>query len=93
MRFRRDLNQLLKTVRPKTHSIVMFELPLFPFQNDYGLAQRSLAKEYHVPLIPRRYFVNVIGTPGATVDGIHLSASGQVLMAKLLSSVISSASE
>jgi len=89
-RFRADLNQLLNEVRPKAHCIVMFELPLFPFQNDYGIAQRSLARQYHVALIPRRYFSNIIGTRGATVDGIHLSQSGQVLMANLVARVIGS---
>jgi lysophospholipase L1-like esterase len=91
--FRADLNQLLNAVRPKAHCIVMFELPLFPFQNDYGIAQRSLAMQYHVTLIPRHNFSNIIGAPGATIDGIHLSSSGQVLMAELVSRMIGSATD
>ena len=92
-RFRSDLNKLLMAIRPKAHSIVMLELPLFPFHNDHGTAQRSLAKEYHVSLIPKRNFADLIGTRAATLDGLHLSASGQMLMAELASKVIGSRTE
>lgn len=92
-RFRSELNQLLMAIRPKAHSIVMLELPLFPFHNDHGSAQRSLAKEYHVSLIPKRRFADVIGARDATLDGLHLSASGQILMAELVSKTISSETE
>lgn len=91
--FRGDLNKLLMEVCPKAHSVVMFELPLFPFHNDHGMAQRSLAKEYHVSLIRKRSFANLIGTRDATLDGLHLSSSGQILMAELASKTIGSFAE
>ena len=91
--FRSDLNKLLMEVCPKAHSVVMFELPLFPFHNDHGMAQRSLAKEYHVSLIRKRSFANLIGTRDATLDGLHLSSSGQILMAELASKTIGSRTE
>lgn len=87
-RFESDLDKLLMAVRPKALSIVMFELPLLPFHNSYGIAQRNLAKKYHIPLIPKRCFTNVIGASEATIDGLHLSASGQILMAELVLRVI-----
>jgi acyl-CoA thioesterase-1 len=79
--FARNLEQLLADVSRPDRTIVMFELPLPPLCSRYGVVQRHLAKQYHVRLIPRRIFIDVLTTGGATVDGIHLSAMGQSLMA------------
>ena len=82
--FRADLDQLLADVcRPK-RLVVMLELPLPPFHNAYGSAQRSLARAYGVSLVPKRFFARVLGAPNATVDGLHLSNTGHQLMADTL---------
>jgi acyl-CoA thioesterase-1 len=83
-RFGRDLDRLARQVTGPGRAVVMLELPLFPFDNAYGLQQRRVASRYKIPLIPRRYFVNVISAPEATTDGIHLSARGQQRMAKMI---------
>jgi lysophospholipase L1-like esterase len=66
----------------------MLELPLFPFENAYGLEQRRVARRHHLTLIPKRFFLDVLRIPGATVDGIHLSDSGQRKMAEMIWSFI-----
>jgi lysophospholipase L1-like esterase len=59
----------------------MFELPLIPFHNSFGTAQRSLAKKYHVTLLPKRFLTKIFGTVGGTLDGLHLSQSGHDALA------------
>lgn len=64
----------------------MFELPLPPFHNGYGQAQRALAKKYNVTLIPKDWLASVIAKTGNTLDGLHLSQKGHnALAASLLS--------
>jgi lysophospholipase L1-like esterase len=41
-----------------------------------------LAAKYNVVLIPKTYMARVLGKPGATVDGLHLSPSGHEAMAR-----------
>jgi len=86
--FRNDLEKLLASLRDPSRTIVMFELPLLPGQAELGRAQRSLAKEYGVYLIPKRYFCNILGAPQATIDGLHLSPVGSALMADLVHTVL-----
>ena len=64
--------------------VAMIELPLPPFYNRYGMVQRALAREHGVKLIPKRFLAGVMGTPGATVDGLHFSNTGHVLFARAL---------
>ena len=66
----------------------MLELPLFPLQNAFGEAQRQVAAKYGVALLPKRCFAAVLGTEGATHDGLHLSQVGHDAMAKVIASVI-----
>jgi lysophospholipase L1-like esterase len=75
--FGAQLDALVRHVSGTQRQLVMLELPLFPFDNAYGIEQRSVAQRNGVILIPRRYFAHVLSSPGATVDGIHLSVSGQ----------------
>jgi hypothetical protein len=86
--FRNDLKKLLASLHEPSRTIVMFELPLLPGQAELGRAQRSLAKEYGVYLIPKRYFCNILGAPQATIDGLHLSPVGSALMADLVHTVL-----
>jgi lysophospholipase L1-like esterase len=64
--------------------VVMFELPLPPFRNEYGRVQRKLASKYGVVLIPKRVFVGVLTEEGATMDGVHLSPQGHERMAEIV---------
>jgi hypothetical protein len=82
--FGRDLEQLAGRVCGPGREVVMLELPLFPFDNGYGLQQRRVASRHGIHLIPRKYFVKVIGARGATSDGIHLTAEGQRRMAEMV---------
>jgi lysophospholipase L1-like esterase len=70
-------------------TVVMFELPLLPNEIAYGQIQRRLASKYGVWLIPKRYFVQVIGGADATLDGLHLSQDGTRQMALLVAKVLS----
>jgi acyl-CoA thioesterase-1 len=89
--FDRDLDQLLAKVCGPGRIVIMFELPLPPFSNEFGRIQRRLAKNYQVHLIPKRIFVRVLTTDGATVDQVHLSRYGHELMAETVWSLIQSA--
>jgi acyl-CoA thioesterase-1 len=79
--FRADLEALLRAVAAPSRTLVMLELPLPPFCNEYGRSQRELADEFGVWLISKRDFVDVLSTRGGTVDGLHLSPAGHQLMA------------
>ena len=83
--FREDLDKMLTLVCVPHRRVAMIELPLPPFYNRFGMVQRDLAKSHGVTLIPKRYLAKTICTPGATVDGIHLSNAGHVLFARTLS--------
>jgi acyl-CoA thioesterase I len=86
--FARDLEALLASLRQPGRTILMMELPLFPLQSGFGRAQRALARRFDVHLIPKRYLAHVLGTRGATVDGLHLSESGTRMMADTVSSIL-----
>ncbi len=86
--FEHDLEQLLIASHQPGRTVLMFELPLPPLAFRYGEAQRRLALKYGVALLPKRLFMGVLTTSGATVDGIHLSASGHEQMAKLVKNVL-----
>jgi len=88
--FQSNLDLLLANLHKADRLVVMLELPLPPFHNKYGKAQRKLAKQYGVTLIPKRYMTGVLGAPGATLDGLHLSHTGHAFMADILSGLISS---
>jgi acyl-CoA thioesterase-1 len=83
-KFREDLEKMLALVCGPHRRVAMIELPLPPFYNRYGMVQRALAKSHGVTLIPKRYLAKVISTPGATVDGLHLSNAGHALLARSL---------
>jgi acyl-CoA thioesterase-1 len=82
--FERDLGRLLDRVCVPGRMVVMFELPLPPFRNEYGRVQRKLASKYGVVLIPKRVFVGVLTEEGATMDGVHLSPQGHERMAEIV---------
>jgi acyl-CoA thioesterase-1 len=86
--FEKDLRALLEKLRNPERTLVIFELPLPPFYNAYGRIQRSLAGQFRAVLIPKRLFCKVLARHGSTVDGIHLSAKGQIEMAAVVRDVL-----
>src|SRR5260370_30487906 len=86
--FEGDLNQLLAKLCGPGRIVIMFELPLPPFCNEFGRIQRRLADNYRVQLIPKRIFVSVLTTDQATVDSVHLSRYGHELMPATVWSLI-----
>jgi len=85
--FAAGLQRLLASVQAADRTLVMCELPLPPFSGAFGRAQRELAMRYGVELIPRRVLANVIGAPGGTLDGLHLSDAGHHLFANAMMSL------
>jgi hypothetical protein len=83
------LNQLLLKLSTPERTIVMFELPVLPHKIAFGQIQRRLATKYGVWLIPKRYFVDVLGGADATLDGLHLSHTGAQRMAALVAKAMS----
>ncbi|MFN0051239.1 MAG: SGNH/GDSL hydrolase family protein [Planctomycetales bacterium] len=90
-KFARDLEKLLGHLSKENRQIVMFELPLPPFCQEYGRAQRRLAREYQVHLLPKRILLSVLGSFDATLDSIHLSQSGHQAMADRVWDVVGAA--
>lgn len=86
--FEERLGALLADVCRRDRTVVMIELPLPPFCNRIGMSQRRLAAKHDVYLIPRRVFIGVLTTAGATVDGIHLSPAGHALLAETMWNMI-----
>jgi acyl-CoA thioesterase-1 len=79
--FERDLNDLLTEVCGTGRQVVMFELPLPPFHNGYGMAQRRVAAQHDAYLIPKRVLMRVLAAEGATIDSLHLSRTGHQQLA------------
>jgi len=79
--YEKDLDQLLAEVSSPDRQVMMLELPLPPFYNGFGLAQRRLARKHSVLLAPRRIFLSVLAAEESTLDTIHLSGEGQRRMA------------
>jgi acyl-CoA thioesterase-1 len=86
--FERNLDELLSLVSGPDREVVMFELPLTPFANGYGLAQRRLAAKHRAKLIPKRIFVGVLTADDATVDSIHLTRKGHERMAETVWAIL-----
>ena len=76
-----QLDQLLGRLATGNNQIVVFELPLLPFCNAFGKAQRSLARKYNAILVPKHYLTDVFGLKGGTLDGLHLSQKGHDALA------------
>jgi len=79
--FYTQLDQLLGKLAAGNNQIVMFELPLLPFSNAFGKAQRNLARKYNAILIPKHYMTDVFSLKDGTLDGLHLSQTGHDALA------------
>ncbi len=86
--FERDMDRLFAACHRPGRAVVMFELPLPPLATRYGEIQRRLARHHQVHLIPRRDILGVMTARGSTVDGIHLSATGQARLADLVQNLL-----
>ena len=82
--FYEQLDRLLSKLKRGNNQMVMFELPLLPFWNDFGKAQRVLAEKYGMILIPKSCLTRVFGSTGDTLDGLHLSQKGHNELASLV---------
>ena len=89
--FESGLRSLLEAVCGPTRTVAMLELPLPPLCAGYGRAQRCLAKEFGVALVPKRVFAKILASRGNTTDGLHLSEQGHRKMADAIWRVIGSA--
>lgn len=87
--FGRNLDLLVSKLAVPGRTVVMFELPLLPNAIAYGQIQQRLASKYGVWLVPKHYFVKVIGSANATLDGLHLSQNGARQMALLVARIVS----
>ncbi len=79
--FRERLDSLVCSLYDH-RAILMFELPLFPFQNAFGRAQREVAAKYGVILIPKSCLTSILGLNSGTLDGLHLSQTGHNALAR-----------
>jgi acyl-CoA thioesterase-1 len=86
--FYAQLDKLLAKLKSENGQIVMFELPLLPFWNNFGVGQRQLANKYDVILIPKKYLVSVFAGKGNTIDGLHLSQKGHDELARTVYGLI-----
>lgn len=86
--FRSKLDSLISMLRADQHEIVLLELPLLPFKNGYGKAQRDAVRKHGVTLLPKRFFVRVLGAQNGTIDGLHLSQAGHNAMAQMIAEVL-----
>ena len=87
-RFQERLEALVLDLHRRGCRILMFELPLPPFWNAYGRAQRDVARANGVMLLPKHGFASVLGADGATSDGLHFSPAGHEAVAALVAGVI-----
>jgi len=89
--FSQDLDALLAYVCAPGRQVIMFELPLPPFRNEYGRIQRSLARKHDVALVPKRVFLSIFAANDSTVDTIHLTQAGHHRMAATVWNLVRSA--
>jgi len=85
--FRQQLDTLVSSLRGH-RAILMLELPLFPFQNALGQAQREVAAKHGAILIPKRCHTAIWGSSGGTLDDLHFSQEGHNLMARMVAEVL-----
>ena len=83
-----QFERLISSLHLAHHQILIVELPLYPFTNAFGRAQRSTAARYGAALLPKRAFAQVLGMKGGTIDGLHLAQVGHNAMARTIAEVI-----
>ena len=86
--FQRDLDAIISELIRQGHTVAMFELPLLPWQWQYGRVQRIVGQRHHVLIIPKRVLVSVFSQKGASSDLAHLTPYGHQLMAQTVERVL-----
>ena len=86
--FQIQLDRLLDKLTAGNNQVIAFELPLLPFCNGFGAAQRNLAKKHNVTLIPKHFMTDVFALKGGTLDGLHLSQEGHEAWANSISRLL-----
>jgi acyl-CoA thioesterase I len=84
--FERDYDDLLKKLWRPDRTLIGFELPLPPFHNHWGIAQREVARKHGVRLVPKWKLMWILADPKNTVDSIHPSQAGQDALADMVES-------
>jgi acyl-CoA thioesterase-1 len=79
--FEENLAELSGSLAGPGREIVMFELPLLPGRWAWGRAQRRIARDDGVTLIPKRVLAGVLLEPDNTEDGLHLTRQGHERLA------------
>ncbi len=87
-RFADDLDRLMAAVSAPGRTVVMLEVPAPPFHTGYIAAQRRLARQHRIVLLPRQVFASFFGWGYDTVDGLHLANSGHRRMARRLARIL-----
>jgi len=87
-KFAADLDRLMAAVAAPGRTVVMLEVPAPPFHAGYIAAQRRLARQHRVILLPRQVFASFFGWGQDTVDGLHLANSGHQRMARRLARIL-----
>ncbi len=91
VQFSRDLDALLAYVSSSGRQLIMFELPLPPFNHEYGRIQRALSRKHNVSLVPKRVFLSILAANDSTIDTIHLTQVGHQRMAACVWQLVSAA--
>lgn len=78
------LDTLLKEVGSRSEHVVMFDLPVPPLHDLYTRTIHHTCAKYNVHLLSRRILADVITTPDATTDGLHLSTLGHEMLAEAI---------
>jgi acyl-CoA thioesterase I len=84
-RFDTDVRALLAAVVSDDRHVLMFELPLLPFQNAFGRIQRDACQRHGVVLLPRSILAGAVALPGNVSDGLHLTPRGHAWLARRVS--------
>jgi len=92
-KFSKDLDALLSFVCQEQRQVIMLELPLFPFHNQFGAVQRRIARKHGVKLVPKRVFISVLTSPDSTIDSVHLTQTGHDLFAEAMWKILKPAYE
>jgi len=79
--FEENLVQLLQQVVRPNRTVIMLELPVFPWDVRYGRIQRRSAQSFGVTVVPKRFLTRILRQKGSTLDLAHLSAQGHERMA------------
>lgn len=88
-KFEENLDTLLKKTCLPGRTVVMFELPLPPFNSRFSASQREICRRYGVYLIPRRVFSEILTGDVKSTDGLHLSNYGHEHMADTVWGIMS----